>query len=93
VAVESFEQMPTWIIQRFSMANIAPSQLTTTSLLSEIKQGARDIVERRVLAGEELTHQVIKGVVGHVDGLSHCLIGARNVLNGVDECSKVTETE
>jgi hypothetical protein len=93
VAVESFEQMPTWILQRFSMANIAPSQSTTTSLLSETKQGARDIVERRVLAGEDLTHQVIKGVVGHVDGLRHCLIDARNVLYGADECPQETKTE
>jgi hypothetical protein len=42
------------------------------------------------LAGEELTHQVIKGVVGHVDGLGQCFIDARNVLNGVHECSQVT---
>jgi hypothetical protein len=34
IAVESFEQMPTWILQRFSMADIVPSQLTTSSLLT-----------------------------------------------------------
>jgi hypothetical protein len=90
IAVESFEQMPIWILQRFSMADIDPSQLDTSSLLSKIKLGARDIVERRVLEGEELTHQVIKGVAGHVDGLGQCFIDARNVLNGVDECSQVT---
>ena len=93
LAMESFEQMPTWILQRFSMADIDPSHVNTSSSLSVIKQVATDIVETRVLAGEELTHQVIKGVVGHVSGLGQCFIDTRNVLNGVDECPKVTRNK
>jgi hypothetical protein len=65
------------------------SQMTMFSLLSEIKQEARDILERRILAGEEQTHQVIKGVVGYVAGLGQYSIDARNVLNGVDGCFQV----
>ena len=68
-AMESFEQMPMWMLQRFSMADIDPSHVNTYSLLSEIKQGATNIAGARVLAGEELTHHVIKGEVGHVAGL------------------------
>ena len=54
-AMESFEQMPMWMLQRFSMADIDPSHVNTYSLLSEIKQGATNIAGARVLAGEELT--------------------------------------
>ncbi len=40
--------------------------------------------------GEVLNHDVIKGVVGHVDGQRQCFIDARNILNGVTECAKVS---
>ncbi len=39
--------------------------------------------------GEVLNHNVIKGVVSHVDGQGQGLIDARNILNGITECAKV----
>ena len=33
---------------------------------------------------------MIKGVVGHVDGVGQCFIDTRNVSNGVTECQKVS---
>ena len=43
----------------------------------------------RIEQGEEQIDDVIKGVVGHVDGLGQCFIDTRNVSNGVTECPKV----
>ena len=37
-----------------------------------------------------MIHDVIQGVVGHVDGQGQCFIDTRNVLNGIDACSKVS---
>ena len=67
--MESFEQLPTWILQRFGMANIDPSAEAISSHLIETKKGANDIVEERVLAGEELMHPTITRVLGHVAGV------------------------
>ena len=88
--MESFEQLPTWMLQRFSMANVDPSVENSSSHLIETKKGAKNIVEERVLAGEELMHPTITGVFGHVAGQGQCFIDTRNLLNGVDECPKVT---
>ena len=91
--MESFEQLPTWILQRFSMANVDPSVENSSSHLIETKKGAKHIVEERVLAGEELMHPTITGVFGHVAGQGQCFIDTRNLLNGVDECPKITRNK
>ena len=91
--MESFEQLPTWILQRFGMADIDPSTETTSSHLSETKKSALEIVEARVCAGEELMHPTITGAFGHVAGQGQCFIDTRNLLNGVDECPKITRNK
>ena len=50
----------------------------------------KSILLYRIEEGEELIHDVIQGVVGHVDGQGQCFIDTRNVLNGIDACSKVS---
>ena len=45
---------------------------------------------QRIEDGEVLSYDVIKGVVEHVDGQGQCFIDARNILNGVTECAKVS---
>jgi hypothetical protein len=75
------------------MANIDPSAETTSLHLIETKKSAKEIVEARVIAGEELMHPAITGVFGHVAGLGQYFIDTRNVLNGVNECPKVTRNK
>jgi hypothetical protein len=48
---------------------IDPSAEATSLHLIETKKGAKDIVEDRIFAGEELMHLVITGVLGHAAGL------------------------
>ena len=61
--MESFEQLPTWILQRFGMADIDPSAEATSSHLIETTKGGNDVVKDRVLAGEEHMHPAITGVM------------------------------
>jgi hypothetical protein len=58
-----------------------------------LRKALWNIVEARVCAGEELMHPTITGVFGHVAGLGQCFIDTRNILNGVDECPKVTRNK
>ncbi len=53
-------------------------------MLERIVQNASEFMAQQIEQGEELRHDVPKGVVGHVDGQ------ARNILNGVHECPKIS---
>ena len=46
--------------QRFGMANLDPSAENSSSHLIETQKGAKNIVEERVLAGEELMHPGVR---------------------------------
>ena len=78
------------MLQRIANAKIAEGIESNPSLLQSIVESANSILEDRIEQGEELIHDVIKGVVGHVDGVGQCFIDTRNVSNGVTECLKVS---
>jgi hypothetical protein len=40
--------------------------------------------------GEELSHGILRGIVGHVNGMGQCFIDICNALNGISENPKVT---
>jgi hypothetical protein len=52
-------------------------------LLSSIVQTAKDIMTLRIEEDRELSHDILTGIVGQVDGKAQCFIDTRNTLNGV----------
>ena len=90
LATKTFHMLPLWILQRMANAKIEQDITSTASLLQSIVESANDVLHYRVEEGEELIHNVLKGVVGRVDGQGQCFIDTRNFLNGVEECSKVS---
>ena len=90
MAITTCQQFPLWILQRMANAEIVQDITTNSSMLQSISDSAKSILLHRIEQGEELTHDVLKGVVGHVDGQGQCFIDTRNFLNGVTECSKVS---
>ena len=59
-------------------------------LLKRIVHNANEFMAQQIEQGEELRHDVLKGVVGYVDGQGQCFIDTRNILNGVHECQKIS---
>jgi hypothetical protein len=47
----------------------------------------------REKSGLELKHDILTGVLGHVNGMGQCFIDTRNTLNEVAENSKVTRNK
>ena len=47
----------------------------------------------RIEEDEELSHDILTGIVGQVDGKGQCFIDTRNTLNGVNENPKVTRNK
>ena len=90
MATKKFRLLPLWILQRMANAKIEQDIVSNTSLHRRIITSAKGILLHRIEEGEELIHDVIQGVVGHVDGQGQCFIDTRNVLNGIDACSKVS---
>jgi len=82
--------MPLWILQRLANASIDPSIASDSLLLERIVHNASESMAQRIEQGEELRHDVLKGVVGHVDGQGQSFIDSRNILNGVHECPKIS---
>jgi hypothetical protein len=78
--------MPLWILQRLANANIDPSNASDSLLLERIVQNANEFMVQQVEHGEELRHDVLKGVVGHVDGQGT----QGQLLNGFYECPKIS---
>jgi hypothetical protein len=66
--------MPLWILQQLAIAGIDPSGVADTSLLQGITQNANDVLVSRIEQGEELKHDTLTGVVGHVDGQGQCFM-------------------
>ncbi len=71
-------------------ANIHPSSASGSLLLERIVHNADEFMAQRIEQGEELRHEVLKCVVGHVDGQGQCFIDTRNILNGVHECPTIS---
>jgi hypothetical protein len=93
MATSTFDIMPLWILQRLANANIDPSSASDSLLLKRIVHNAHEFMAQRIEQGEELSllrHDVLKGVVEHVDGQGQCFIDARNISNGVHECPKIS---
>ncbi len=40
-----------------------------------------------------MNHDILRGTVGHVNGMGQCFIDARNVLNCINENPKVTRNQ
>jgi hypothetical protein len=91
IATKTFHMLPLWILQRMANAKIEQDITSTSSLLQSIVESASDVLHHRIEDGEELIHDVLKGVVGRVDGQGQCFIDTRNFLNQVEECSKVSQ--
>ncbi len=89
MATKEIRLLPLWILQRMANAKIEQDIVSNTSLHQRI---ITSILLHRIEEGEELIHDVIQGVVGHIDSQGQCFIDTRNVLNGIDTCSKVIET-
>jgi hypothetical protein len=49
-------------------ANIDPSSALDSLLLERIVHNANEFMAKRIEQGEEIRHDVLKGVVRHVDG-------------------------
>ncbi len=79
-----------WILQRMANAKIEHDIASNTSLHQRIVNSAKSILQHRIEEGEELIHDVLQGVVGHVDGQGQCFIDTRFFLNGGDPCSAVS---
>jgi hypothetical protein len=90
MATSTFDKMPLWILQRLANANIDPSSASDSLLLERIVHNASEFMAQRIEQGEELRHDALEGVVGHVDGQGQCFIDNRNILNGVHECPKIS---
>jgi len=88
--ISTFDQMPLWILQRLAIASIDPSGVADTSLLQGITQNANDVLVSRIEQGEELKHDTLTRVVGHVDGQGQCFIDTRNLLNKIDDGPKIS---
>ncbi len=67
-------------------AKIEQDIVSNTSLHQRIITSAKSILLHCIEEGEVI-HDVIQGVVGHVDGQGQCFIDTRNVLNEIDACS------
>ncbi len=68
MATSTIDNMPLWILQRLANANIDPSSTSDSLLLKGIVHNASEFMVQRIEQGEELRHDVLKGVVGHVNG-------------------------
>ncbi len=92
MATSTFDILPLWILLRLANANIDPSSASDPLLLKRIVHNANEFMAQRIEQGEELRHDVLKGVVEHVDGQGQCFkfIDTRNILNGVHECPKIS---
>ena len=77
-----FNTMPLWTLQRIATAKVEQGITTNPLTLQSIVHSAKDILTKRVEHGEELNLDVLKGVVGQVDGHGQCFIYARSQLNG-----------
>jgi hypothetical protein len=86
----TFDKIPLWILERFATSSIELAIASDSQHLHSLLQLAEITLNQRMDDREVLNHDVIKGVVGHVDGQGQCLIDARNILNGVTECAKVS---
>ncbi len=64
MATSTFDNMPLWILQRLANANIDPSSASDSLLLERIVHNASELMAQRIEQGEELRHDVLKGVVG-----------------------------
>ena len=87
---DTFDKIPLWILERFADASIELAIAAESQHLHSIVHIAQSTLTQRMEEGEVLSHDVIKGVVEHVDGQGQCFIDARNILNGVTECAKVS---
>jgi hypothetical protein len=86
VDILDMANMPLWIFQRLANANIDPrSAQTRCCLIKRMVHNANEFMVQRIEQGEELRCDVLKGVVGHVDGQWQCFIDTRNIPNGVHD--------
>ncbi len=83
LASDAFDNTPLWILQQFATSKIELAIASDSQHLHSLVQIAELTLNQRMDDGEDLIHDVIKGVVGHVDGQGPCFIDARNILNGV----------
>ncbi len=90
LASDTFDKMPLWILERFANSTIELAITSDSQHLHSLVQIAELTLTQRMDDGEVLNHNVIKGVVGHVDDQGQCFIDARNILNGIKECAKVS---
>ena len=65
-ANETFKNLPPWMLQRFATADVDINVNANPMLLSSIVQSAKDIMTLRIEEGEELSHDILTGIVGHV---------------------------
>ena len=89
----TFKGLPLWMLQRYATADVNADVNADPMLLNSIVESAKEIMTLRIEEGEELNHDILTGVLGHVNGMGQCFIDTRNTLNEVAENPKVTRNK
>jgi hypothetical protein len=92
-ATNTFEHLPLWMVERYANATYELETTNKGPLLDAIIRTAQNILTTRIEAGDELKHETIKGIVGHVDGHGQCLIDSMNQLKGINKSAKIVQNK